>query len=150
NAMESPFNPSPGAKGALSPETVAGLKSALADSRWRVRAAAVDVIGKLKVTDLVAEVKKLLDDADGFVVKSALLALNGLSAAPETEQLLAVARRLPALQGDAVAMMARSGAASAPGAVAELYDHADTEHRISILRALARRDRLENRPLDDT
>ena len=87
NSNESPFNPSPGAKGTLGKETVAGLKSALADPRWRVRAKAVDVIGKLKVSELAAEVKKLLSDPDGFVVKSTLIALSGLSAVPETEQL---------------------------------------------------------------
>src|SRR6185503_2470511 len=104
----SPFNASPGAKGALTKETVAGLKNALADPRWRVRAVAVEIIGKLKVTELAADAKKLLDDSDGFVVKSVLVALNGLSSAPDTAQLTGIAKRLPALQGEAVAMMARS------------------------------------------
>ena len=121
----------------------------LADPRWRVRAAAVDVIGKLKVSELAAEVKKLLSDPDGFVVKSTLIALSGLSAVPETEQLVAVARRLPALQGDAVAMMARGASEDAVKLVSELYDGASTEHRVSILKSLAHRERLENRPLDD-
>src|SRR5207247_1238098 len=124
--------------------------SALSDARWRVRAAAVDVIGRLKVSEVTAEVKRLLDDPDEFVVKSALTALSGLSAVPETEQLAAVARRLPALQGDAVAMMARGASDGAVKAVSELYDRASTEQRGIILRALARRERLESRPLDDS
>jgi HEAT repeat protein/thioredoxin-related protein len=66
NANDSPFNPSPGAKTPLSKETIAALKSSLGDPRWRVRAAAVNVIGKLKVSELVPDVKKLLGDADGF------------------------------------------------------------------------------------
>jgi len=150
NSREAMFNASPGAKETLGAEAVAGLKRALADTRWRVRAASVEVIGKLKVTDLVPDVKKLIDDSDGFVVKSTLVALNGLSAAPETGQLLAVARRLPALRGDAVEMMARSASSDTVKEVTELYERGSMEARVTILNALGHRDRFENRPIDDT
>jgi len=150
NSKEAAFNSSPGSKEAISVAVLDGLRKAMADPRWRVRAAAVEVAGKLKATDLVPEVKKLIDDPDGFVVKSALVALNGLSAAPETEQLLAVARRLPALQADAVAMIARSASEDAVKGVTQLYEQGNTAARVAILNALGHRDRFESHSLDDT
>jgi len=150
NSREAMFNSSPGAKESVGAEVVVGLRRALADTRWRVRAAAVEVVGKLKITELAPESKKLIEDPDGFVVKNALVALNGLSAAPETEQLLALARRLPALQGDAVAMMAQSASSDTVKGVSELFERGSTANRVTILNALGHRDRFESGALNDT
>jgi HEAT repeat protein len=70
------FSGASSSKGTFPAEMVSVLKTALGDSRWRVRATAVEVIGKLQVKELTGEVKKLLDDPDGFVVKNVLAALQ--------------------------------------------------------------------------
>src|SRR5262245_60658897 len=149
NAKDSPFNPSPGAKDTLSAEVIAGLKNALSDSRWRVRAAAVEIIGKLQISALAAEAKKLLDDPDGFVVKNTMFTLNALSAAPDLKQLMALARRMPALLAETVVMMTKSASDETLKAVTELYDTGSSEQRNTVLNALARRERYDIRPLED-
>src|SRR5262245_66532327 len=46
SARDAYLNPAPGAKQPLTPETIAALKRSLSDPRWRVRATAVEVVGK--------------------------------------------------------------------------------------------------------
>jgi HEAT repeat protein/thioredoxin-related protein len=149
NAKESPFNPAPGSKEPLGPEAAAALKKTLSDPRWRVRATAAQVIGKLKVEELADELKKLLDDSDGFVVKSVLVALTGLGSQPEPEQLLAVARRLPTLQSDAVAMLSKSGSGEAVTGVLGLFDRGGVDSQIAIISSLVLRDRYSQQPVDE-
>jgi HEAT repeat protein len=138
NSKDAYMNPAPGAKDALSPGMIAALKKALADGRWRVRATAAEVAGKLHVNQLSSELTKLLIDADAFVVKNALVALNAMSARPDAPQLAALANRLPALRGEAVEMMAQSESDETAKSVESMYDGANTEARLTILSALAR------------
>ena len=138
NSKDAFMNPAPGAKDTLPPEMIASLKKALSDARWRVRATAAEVAGKLHVNSLSSELKTLLADSDPFVVKNSLVALNVLSARPEPAQLAALANRLPALRGEAVEMMAQSESEETVKSVESMYDGGDTEARLTILNALAR------------
>jgi len=138
NSKDAFMNPAPGAKDTLPPEMTAALKNALVDKRWRVRAAAAEVAGKLHINSLSSELKHLLTDPDAFVVKSALVALNALSARPEPAQLAALANRLPALRGEAVEMMAQLESDTTIKSIESMYDDGDTESRLTILNALAR------------
>jgi thioredoxin 1 len=138
NSKEAFMNPAPGAKDTLSPEMIAALKKAVSDARWRVRATAAEVAGKLHVNALSSELNSLLTDSDAFVVKNALVALNALSARPEPMQLVALAKRLPALRGEAVEMMAQSESDTTVKSIESMYDSGDTETRLTILNALAR------------
>jgi len=54
----------------LAPELIAALRGSLKDARWRVRAAAAEIAGKLGAKELVSVLKTLLADEDGFVVKN--------------------------------------------------------------------------------
>lgn len=118
------------------PEVIRGLRDCLKDSRWRVRAAAAEVTGKIGVKELIPELNLLLADADGFVVKGVLEALKKLSAAPEPEKLLAVAQRHLGLRGEAVELLVNWGGEDAVEAVTRLYNASDVEGRIAILRSL--------------
>lgn len=117
-------------------EVVNGLRTSLADSRWRVRAAAAEVAGKLGVKELIAQLKGLLEDADGFVAKSALGALRLLSATPEPDKLAGLARRHAGLRGEAVELLVISGAADAVQAVTEMYNAGAFEARLAIVGSL--------------
>jgi HEAT repeat protein len=118
------------------PEVVQGLRGCLADSRWRVRATAAEVTGKLGVNELVKELNSLLNDPDGFVVKNALEALQKLGGAPEPQKLLALAQQHSDLRNEAIAILVRSGTDDAVKAVTELYHSSPIEGRIAIIRNL--------------
>ena len=138
NSKEAFMNPSPGAKDTLSTNMVAAMQKALADSRWRVRATAAEVAGKLHVNELSGELKKLLADPDAFVVKNTLVALKSVGGSPEAAQLVALANRLPSLRGDAVEMMASAEAVGAVTNVLAMYESGDSDARLVILNTLAR------------
>lgn len=123
-------------KKAQPPEVVQGLKRCLGDPRWRVRAAAAEVTGKLAVNELVNNLNSLLSDPDGFVVKNALEALQKLGAAPEPEKLLALARQHPDLRGETVQLLVNRGTDDAVKTVTELYQSSPPDERIEIVRSL--------------
>lgn len=123
-------------KKAQPPEVVQGLKRSLGEPRWRVRAAAAEVTGKLGVNELVGELNSLLSDPDGFVVKNALEALQKLGAAPEPQKLLSVAKQHPDLRGETVELLVNRGTEDAVKTVTELYQSSATEGRIAIVRNL--------------
>ncbi len=148
NAKDSPFNPAPGAKQKLEPETIAALGHALVDPRWRVRAAAAEASGKLQVSDLTSGLQKLLDDPDGFVVRNTLFALKGLQEQPNPEQLIGIARRLPALQGDVLALLSASATSNTVKEVVGLFNRANSDQQVNLLAGLGQRDRFEERALD--
>lgn len=130
-------------------EIIVGLKQCLADPRWRVRAAAAEVVGKLSVGGLTDDLKKLLDDPDGFVVKSALTALAQLNATPESGQLAALSKRLPSLQGDTIEMMLKSDSDEVAKSVTGLYDSGTVDSRIAILQALAKNENSNEAKSDE-
>lgn len=121
----------------LPPELAAGMRPALSDSRWRVRATAAEVAGKLKMNELEEPLKKLLDDRDGFVVKNALAALQKIGTRPEPDELLVLARRLPALRGDVIQAVMSFRSAPAVKAVDELYTQSSGPERAELLRSIA-------------
>jgi HEAT repeat protein/thiol-disulfide isomerase/thioredoxin len=131
------------------PELISTLKSAFTDARWRVRAAAVEVTGKLPTPELKDDVKKLLEDADGFVVKNALTSLAAMSTLPQPEQLAALARRSPSMRGEALRLMAKSAAHEAVPVATELYTNSSPADRLSLLGALTQHDRFDSEPLDE-
>jgi len=136
-------------KGSPSAEVVAGLKQGLADPRWRVRAATVEAVGKMNVGELAGDVKKLLEDPDGFVVKSTLTALGGLHAAPDPDQLVALGKRLPSLQGDTVEMMLQSETDETAKQVTDLFTSGSAASQLTILHALARSERSDEKKSDE-
>ncbi|MGA9451070.1 MAG: HEAT repeat domain-containing protein [Verrucomicrobiia bacterium] len=133
----------------FSEEITIGLKQCLADSRWRVRTAAAEVVGKLNAGQLADDLKKLLDDSDGFVVKSALTALSQLHAVPESGQLVALSKRIPSLQGDAVAMMLQSASDDVDKTITELFNSGTIDSRMAILNALAQKETSDETKSDE-
>ena len=138
HGREDPFNPSPGAKGDVTTNLVSALGKCLTDPRWRVRAAAVEVAGKLRVNQLSTNLTALLADSDAFVVKNTLVALGSLSERPKPEQLTELANRLPALRGEAVEMLAQFESEETVKSVTSMYDGGNADARLTILNALAR------------
>ncbi len=122
---------------AVPEEISAALRRGLGDPRWRVRAAAAEAAGKMGAHDLAGEVKKLLEDTDGFVVQKALAALNELGAPPDTQALAAIARRLPGLRAGAVATMLQSKTKETMDAVTGMFNASDVNGQIAILQAMA-------------
>jgi len=120
-------------------DLVAGLKKAVGDPRWRVRASAAEVAGKVRAKETVPELKKLLEDTDGFVVKQALQSLQALGGAPEAAQLAKLAQRLTTLRGDAVEMMVRSQSDETVKVVTQLFDASGPSERAAILNAFGRK-----------
>jgi HEAT repeat protein/thioredoxin-like negative regulator of GroEL len=120
-------------KKAKPPEIIAGLKTSLADPRWRVRAAAAEAAGKLDAKELGAELTSLLDDADGFVVKSALESLRSLGSTPDPEKLMGVAGRHSGVRGQAVEMLVNWGTDDAVKSVTQTYQSSTVEGRLEIL-----------------
>lgn len=133
----------------LPAEITAGLKQCLADPRWRVRACAAEVTGKLSARGLTDDLKKLLNDPDGFVVKSALTALGKMGSTPEAEQLAGLGERLPSLQGDVAEMMLESPSDENVKAVTKLFNAGTPETRAAILGAFLRRGVSDNVETDD-
>ena len=133
----------------LPAETTAALRRCLADSRWRVRAAAAEIIGKLGALELADELKKLLDDSDSFVVKSALTALRALHSVPGPEQLSALAKRLPSLSGDVVELMLQSENEDTVKVVTDLFGSLGPGDQLAILNALARSVSAQETKSDD-
>jgi len=123
-------------KKSQSPEVSKALKGCLTDPRWRVRAAAAEVTGKLEAKELIAALKPLLDDADGFVVKCALEALGKLSATPEPDKLVGLTQRHPGLRGEAVEVLVHAGTEEAVKAVTDMYKSSGVEGRLAILDSL--------------
>lgn len=136
-------------KESLPGEIAAGLKQCLGDPRWRIRAAAAEVIGKLGAGELAEDLKKLLDDPDGFVVKSALAALGNLHATPDPEQLAALGKRLPSLQGDTVEMMLQSETDETVKKITDIFNSGNTNDQIAVLNALARSETSDEKKSDD-
>ncbi len=130
-------------------EITAGLKLCLTDPRWRVRAAAAEIIGKLSVGTLADDLKKRLDDPDGFVVKSALTALGKLNAAPEPAQLVALSQRLPSLQGDAVGLLLSSESDETVKTITELFNSGTVENRLAILNVMAQKETSDETKSDE-
>jgi HEAT repeat protein/thiol-disulfide isomerase/thioredoxin len=124
---------------ALAPGTIDALKHGLQDPRWRVRAAAAEAAGKLSAAKLKDDLNKLLSDSDGFVVKSALTALETLNSQPDSDQILALAKRLPSLQGDAVEALLRTESEETVNTVTKLFNDGNTDTRVAILGAFLHR-----------
>jgi HEAT repeat protein len=123
-------------KKAQPPEVVQALKRCLGEPRWRVRAAAAEVTGKLGVKELITELNTLLSETDGFVVKNALEALQTLGAAPEPQKLLAVAQRQPGLREQTVEMLVKWGTEDSVKTITELYNSSSADGQIAIVRSL--------------
>jgi HEAT repeat protein len=132
----------------ISDDIAGGLRQSMADPRWRVRAAAAEVAGKLYAGNLTDDVKKLLGDDDGFVVKSALTALAAMGSAPDPDQLVALCKRLPSLQGDAVEMMLESQTDDTVKTVTDMFKSGNAETRLAILNAFLRRGLYDNAETD--
>ena len=127
-----------GVKKPAAPEVASALRRCLADPRWRLRAAAAEAGGKLGMTELAPDLKKLLDDPDAFVVKTTLTALNSLSSPPGLDELVSLSRRLPNLRGDAVEFMVRTRSPDAAKTVGEIFDSSSVPEQVRIVEALSK------------
>jgi len=133
----------------LSSELSDGLKHCLTDTRWRVRATAAEVAGKLEASNLADDLKKLLDDKDGYVVTSALTALSEINAMPDSEALVALSKRLPSLQADIVGMMLKSSTDDTVKTVSTLFDSGNVDTQLAILNAFLGRFVYDNEETDE-
>jgi thioredoxin 1 len=124
-----------------SPEVIAAVKRVLTDPRWRVRAAAVETAGKLRATDLTSEIKPLLQDADGFVVKNTLTTLQQLQSAPEPEVLLGISKRLPGLRGEVIEILVENPSEEIITNILAQYDAGKAPDRVVLLRAITKSNR---------
>ena len=122
----------------LNPDVTAAFKRCLTDARWRVRAAAAEVVGKTECAELTEDLKAMLVDADAFVVKSALDALGKLNVSPDLEQLTALANRLPSLRGNAVEAMLASKRDEVPTLLTGMFNTSGADDQLAILNVLAR------------
>ncbi len=102
------------------------LESCLKDQRWRVRAAAAKTIGELELKVSIPALHDLLADEDGFVVKTALEALQKLKAKPPTDRLLALAERLPDLTRLVVSYLIEHDSAATVETLVALYQRPGT------------------------
>ncbi|MDX1565240.1 MAG: HEAT repeat domain-containing protein, partial [Phycisphaeraceae bacterium] len=109
------------------------LIASLSDRRWRVRAAAAKVLGKLRLKQAAGPLKKLLKDPDPFVVKSALDALKQLDASPSASEVRQLAKRFPDLTGEAVQALLHKGGAESLEAIAEMFSAAPDDVKLLIL-----------------
>jgi thioredoxin 1 len=125
------------AKPSRPPEVVKALRGALSDPRWRVRATGAEVIGKLNLSGLASDVKPLLEDEDGFVVKTALSTLSGIGGQPDADKLLAISKRLPGIRSDVVKQLVQIGTVEAVAAVTTIYDSAGPADKPAIIHALS-------------
>ena len=130
-------------------EIASALRLCFGDSRWRVRAAAAEVGGKLGAANVSGDLKKLLGDSDGFVVKSALTALGQMSATPELSQLNALGKRLPSLQGDTVEMMLQSSDDETVDAVTKMFKSGNADTQLAVLHAMVRRQVYDESKTDE-
>jgi HEAT repeat protein/thiol-disulfide isomerase/thioredoxin len=124
-------------KAAQPPEVTDAVKRCFADPRWRVRAAAAEVAGKLSMKPLVPALRTLLEDADGFVVKNAMNALRQMSSAPAPDKLAAIARRHAGLRVEATEMLVSSGGPEAAQLALEIYTGGSESERVAVLEAMA-------------
>ena len=112
------------------------LISCLTDKRWRVRAAAAEALGKLNLSSANPELKKLVDDPDPFVVKSALTALRQTKGLPDVDVLHDLVKRSPELTGLVVNCLADTSTSNAVKTISAIYDEADEAKRRDVLDAL--------------
>lgn len=124
------------AKPDLPDEVSQALAIALKDTRWRVRAAASEAAGKLSAQTLSAEVKALLNDADGIVVKSAMTALSLMQKPVAADELEAIGRRLPSLRPDVVSLLMASGAVESAKTIASMFAASAADGQLAILGAM--------------
>jgi HEAT repeat protein/thiol-disulfide isomerase/thioredoxin len=114
------------------------LVRCLSDTRWRVRAAAAAAVGKLQVPAALDDLRALLGDADGFVVKTAITSLKQLGAAPGLAEVRPLVARLPELAALVVEMLIYSDTPSALETIGSLYRENNDNQRAEILRVLAK------------
>lgn len=113
------------------------------DRRWRVRAAAAEVIGKLKLQAGAAALQTLLDDHDPFVVQSAMVSLGQLGQSPDAARVMKLADRSAELAPLAIRALATSSDPHAGEMMLKIYRHAPASQRVDLLNALHNA-RLEN------
>jgi len=113
------------------------LMACLSDSRWRIRAVAAEVIGKLEIGIAGGDLLNLLDDPDPFVVRAVLQALDALKIHATAEQIRTLAYRHPDLLGGVIAHILKSPTPELSQTIGDLYQKTDATGKEQILTALA-------------
>jgi HEAT repeat protein len=112
------------------------LISCLKDKRWRVRAAAAEVIGKMSIETANKDLLALLSDEDAFVVKSALTALRSTKGTPNLQMLLTVIQRTPSVTSLAVECAINQDTPAVLKMIESVYDQTE-DRRGDIMDGLA-------------
>jgi HEAT repeat protein len=118
------------------------IAKCLQDRRWRVRATAAEVLGKMKVTSAMPVLLKLFDDPDAFVVKNAVDALYSLGyEMPEDRfsEWEALVRRHPDLSKTVARVILNKESPAALKRIEALFDAADPSRKREIFESLATR-----------
>jgi HEAT repeat protein len=120
----------------IPPEVIAALKTSMTDPRWRVRATAVEVAGKLSALEVAENARKLIQDSDPFVVKTTLHALQALGIASEPNELAEVMTRIPSLRPEVIGLMVERNPPDVVKTVHDIYLSSKPDEQISILQNL--------------
>ena len=123
------------------------LIACLTDSRWRIRAAAAEVIGKLEIGSAGQDLLRLLDDPDPFVVRAALRALDNLKIRATPELIRKAAFKHPDLLRGIIVYILNSQSSELPQTIGELYEKADAAGKKQILTVLGQKE-IEKKNLD--
>jgi HEAT repeat protein len=118
----------------------------MTDGRWRVRAAAAETAGKLKLNITESHLRELLDDADPFVVKSALVALAELKTPLTAENVERIAARHADLIPELIRQIHRRVSAPLINVLGKVFANAPIDHQRRIIETLSD---LEARETDD-
>ena len=114
------------------------LIKALDDPRWRVRAAAAECLGKLRINKAKSHLEDLLTDEDAFVVKAALTALQQMDVKPDAEKLYDLVTRYEAMRPIVIEFLLDDDEdATAIGHLIELYRNSNDAQKQQILSLIA-------------
>lgn len=120
------------------------LRPCIEDPRWRVRAAAAEVLGGLDA-DGYALLMPLLGDEDPFVVHTTLQSLRRLRKMPEPEELRALLQESPELIEVILQLLVDQDENRHLPFVAELIDTLEPPHVGAVLDVLAGRENARHR-----
>lgn len=125
---------------------VDALTGLLGSESWRVRAEAVEALGKAvgyeapaeRKADVYASMIKLLNDPDGFMVGRAVMVLRDANVPAAVDPLVAVAEKRPELAGDVIRALTRGTPdANAIAHLRKFCAHPDAAVRAAAITGLA-------------
>ncbi len=116
------------------------LIACLEDSRWRIRAAAAEVIGELNISAANDALKKLVMDTDPFVIKNAVIALSRIGLPLNPEEIRNLIIRNPDLITVAVSQILRSESEQGIEILGDIFDELNLQNKMALLDMLSQED----------